>query len=155
MAKLPDGKKQKVWLASLATMAFHGRVNVFTYGSLMFDEVWRGVTGRLAESVPGVLADHAAWRLRGQNFPGLAPAPGHQTAGRIWLAVTPDELARLDEFESGLYERRLFDVRAGNGRRLNCWAYEVRSDSRSLLEPALWDPEEFRQRHLAGFLSGT
>jgi gamma-glutamylcyclotransferase (GGCT)/AIG2-like uncharacterized protein YtfP len=141
MSGRSGGKKQKVWLATGAGMAFNRGMNVFTYGSLMFEEVWRAVVG------------YEAWKLVGQTFPGLAPAPGRQVNGRIWQGVTETELGRLDVFESGIYDRQLLAVRAEDGMTLPCWAYIVRPDSRTLLLNEPWDREEFERLHLRDFLS--
>lgn len=147
------GKKQKVWLATTSRIAFNREMNVFTYGSLMFDEVWRAVVGRTGPSVAGQLTDHEAWKLAGQTFPGLAPAPGRLVNGRIWQGVTETELGKLDVFESGIYDRQLLAVRAEDGTTLPCWAYIVRPDSRTLLLPDPWDREEFARLHLRDFLA--
>lgn len=133
-------------------MFFNRRVNVFTYGSLMFDEVWLHVVGRAGPSVTACLRGFEAWKISGESFPGLTPADGHQVTGRVWLAVTPAELARLDAFESGIYDRERVSVTASDGPTLDCWTYVVRGDCRSLLLNEPWDREEFRRHHLATFL---
>jgi gamma-glutamylcyclotransferase (GGCT)/AIG2-like uncharacterized protein YtfP len=153
MSGRSSGKKQKVWLATGAGMAFNRGMNVFTYGSLMFEEVWRAVVGRTGPSVAGQLTGYEAWKLVGQTFPGLAPAPGRQVNGRIWQDVTETELARLDVFESGIYDRQRLAVRAEDDTTLPCWAYIVRPDSRTLLLNEPWDREEFERLHLRDFLS--
>lgn len=147
------GKKQKVRLATGAGIPFNRGMNVFTYGSLMFDEVWRAVVGRTGPSVAGQLTGHEAWKLVGQTFPGLAPAPGRQVNGRIWQEVTETELAKLDVFESGIYDRQLLAVRAEDGTTLPSWTYIVRPDSRTLLLNEPWNREEFERLHLRDFLA--
>jgi gamma-glutamylcyclotransferase (GGCT)/AIG2-like uncharacterized protein YtfP len=142
-----------VWLAGAGGMSFNPPVNVFTYGSLMFDEVWRAVTGRTRPSEPGQLIGFEAWKIAGQTFPGLAPAEGHRVAGRVWREVADTELALLDEFESGIYDRLRVTVQGEAGRSLECWAYVVRPDCRKLLLPERWSREEFERRHLADFLT--
>lgn len=153
MSGRSGGKKQKVRLATVAGIAFNRGMNVFTYGSLMFEEVWRAVVGRTGPSVPGQLAGYEAWKIAGQTFPGMAPAPGRQVNGRIWQEVTETELGKLDVFESGIYDRQLLEVRAEDGRTLTCCVYVVRPDSRSLLLPEPWDSQEFERLHLRDFLS--
>jgi gamma-glutamylcyclotransferase (GGCT)/AIG2-like uncharacterized protein YtfP len=83
----------------------------------------------------------------------MMPAPGRIAEGRSWLDVTPEELEKLDAFESGIYDRELVSVLASDGRALECWAYIVRPDCRGRLLDVPWDREEFRRRHLATFLS--
>lgn len=125
---------------------------MFTYGSLMFDEVWQAVVGRLGDSTPGRLAEHEAWRIAGQTFPGMTPAPGHAVTGRIWRDVKPGELELLDAFESGIYERQRVTVETAGGHLCECWAYLVRREARGRLLNQAWDREEFRRRDLPTFL---
>ena len=153
MANRPESKKEKVWLANFAGLPFNRAVNVFTYGSLMFDEVWRGVVGRPGVSVVGTLADHEAWKIAGEVYPGLYPAPGRQVAGRVWLDVGLDELARLDRFEPAIYERRTVVVRLPTGEPAECETYMIRTESRDCLLAEPWDREGFKRRHLASFLA--
>jgi len=153
MSGRSGGKKQKVRLATGAGIAFNRDMNVFTYGSLMFDEVWRAVIGSTGPSVGGQLTGYEAWKLAGQTFPGLTPAPGRQVNGRIWQGVTETELARLDVFESGIYDRQMLAVPTEDGTTLPCWVYVVRPDSRTLLLNEPWDREEFARLHLRDFLT--
>ena len=127
-------------------------MNVFTYGSLMFEEIWLAVTGRKTASVTGTLHGYAAWRIAGQTFPGLAPAVGENTLGRVWQDVTTNELQRLDCFEAGIYDRQLLPVRTSGDTEVSCWTYVVRPDSQSLLLRDRWDADEFRREHLANFM---
>lgn len=134
-------------------MPSNAAVNVFTYGSLMFDQVWRAVVGRLNPSVTGRLDGFEAWKLAGQTFPGMAPAPGRQVRGRIWQEVTHDEVARLDAFESGIYDRKALNLQTDDGVQIEAWAYIVRPDCRGMFLDEPWDSEEFQRRHLPTFLS--
>jgi gamma-glutamylcyclotransferase (GGCT)/AIG2-like uncharacterized protein YtfP len=145
-------QKKKVRLAAASGRPFNGRVNVFTYGSLMFDCVWCAVTGRMRPSATGRLDGFEAWKIAGQTFPGLAPADGRQVTGRIWQEVAAADLAALDEFESGIYDRVRLTVEGETGQSLECWAYVVRPACRTMLLAEPWDREEFRQKHLADFL---
>lgn len=152
MSKRQFEKKKKVRLASRRPFAFNASVNVFTYGTLMFDDVWRAVVGRLNASLPGQLGGYEAWKIAGQVFPGMAPATGHEVSGRVWQKVTDEELKRLDAFESGIYHREMINVKTAGGG-IDCWVYLMRADCRSLLLPEPWDREEFRRLHLATYLA--
>lgn len=131
---------------------FNRGVNVFTYGSLLFDGVWEAVVGRIGPSFEGRLDGFEAWKITGQVFPGLAPACGHQVAGRVWQGVTAVELAKLDAFESGIYDRERVPVQTSSGKLLKCWAYVVRPDCRDRLRNERWDRDEFQRLHLEDFV---
>jgi gamma-glutamylcyclotransferase (GGCT)/AIG2-like uncharacterized protein YtfP len=152
MSKPPGGKKEKVQLASRRANAFNGRVNVFAYGTLMLDEVWEFVTGRIHPSTPGTLADHRVRKLAGQTFPGMIPATGDLARGRVWRDVTTTDLEKLDRFESGIYQRETVNVQCGDGGPCSCWAYLIRPANQGMLLEEPWDLDEFRRLHLETYL---
>ena len=68
--------------------------NIFTYGSLMFDEVWcQVVTGRYP-SEPALLDHHQRHALTGLSYPGVVATPGAQVAGRLYRDVSAADIAR-------------------------------------------------------------
>ena len=127
-------------------------MNLFTYGSLMFPEVWERVTGLSGAGQPASLADHAARRLRGQTYPALVTAVGERTEGVLYADVTPEALARLDAFEGHFYERVMVGVSVGDGAKTSTWVYRAAlPDDPDILEER-WDPEGFQREHLGRFL---
>jgi gamma-glutamylcyclotransferase (GGCT)/AIG2-like uncharacterized protein YtfP len=127
-------------------------MNFFTYGSLMFPDVWHRVAGSVFPTCPALLSGFAAWKVRGETYPGLAPAPEETTGGVLHLGVTPEAAARLDAFEGPFYERRSVEVHLPDGTRAPAFAYVVVPTHRHELETVLWDAEDFRRFHLAKFL---
>lgn len=128
-------------------------MNLFTYGSLMFPEVWRPVAGGENAGLPATLSDHAAWKVRGESYPGLVPASGRTTVGVLYLNVSAAAIGRLDAFEGTFYKRTVVVVKTSEGVDVTAFAYVVAADHRHELEDTLWDAEEFRRLHLAGFLT--
>ncbi len=125
-------------------------MNVFTYGSLMFDEVWRRVvTGRYRHA-EAVLDAHRRHAVRGATYPGVVPAPGRQVRGVVHLDVLPDDVARLDAFEGTPYERRavLVDV---SGEMLPASVYVMRDPA--CLEPVDWDAASFARTGMHEFIA--
>ena len=127
-------------------------MNVFTYGSLMFPEVWRRVAGQDHCAAPATLAAHAAWKVRGQSYPGLTEAPDEATKGIVYFEVEPEAAGRLDTFEGSFYTRVPVSVRLSDGRMIPAQVYLVNKAFRNSLSDERWDAEEFRIRHLASFL---
>lgn len=126
-------------------------MNLFTYGSLMFPDVWQRVAGASFSTQPATLPGFAAWKVRGETYPGLAPAPGAETAGVVYFDVSPEAASRLDAFEGPFYERMEVQVRLPDGACAPAWAYVVVPSHRHELDPDRWDAEEFRRHHLAHF----
>ena len=105
-------------------------VTVFVYGTLLRDELLRAVTGREHASLPAALANHARLRIWGAPYPGLVPARGQSTAGRLIEGVGERALAELDRFEGELYVRRQVITRAESGAARRAHTY--------LVAPAHW-----------------
>lgn len=120
--------------------------HIFTYGSLMFDEVWRQVVTGCYRSKPAVLHHHQRHALTGLSYPGVVAAAGEQVTGRLYLDVGADDIARLDAFEGGEYRRDLLQVIAG-GEPASAWTYIWLDPQRLSGQP--WRTDAFR---LAEFL---
>jgi gamma-glutamylcyclotransferase (GGCT)/AIG2-like uncharacterized protein YtfP len=119
--------------------------NVFTYGSLMFAEVWsRVVTGRY-RSVDGTLRDHARHAVRDQDYPGMIELPGAVTEGLVYFDVSDEDLERLDRFEGDDYRRAVVTVVGIDGVTYPCGTYLYLPHERLLDTP--WQPEAFAMNH--------
>ena len=97
--------------------------NIFTYGSLMFDEVWRQVVAGRYRSEAAVLHHHQRHALIGLSYPGVVAAPGAQVAGRLYFDVCAADMARLDAFEGAEYRRAALQVMPAGGAPVGAWAY--------------------------------
>ena len=130
-----------------------GAVNVFTYGSLMYDAVWSRLADARYRSVAAVIEGHRRFAVAGETYPALIAAPGHRVAGRLWLAVGPADVERLDRFEGPDYQRcRVMvtvDPAVDPSGQLEAQCYRWRDVSRLL--PDDWDVAAFERDHLSGF----
>jgi gamma-glutamylcyclotransferase (GGCT)/AIG2-like uncharacterized protein YtfP len=119
-------------------------MNVFTYGTLMFPEVWQAVVGRSFATVEGTAAGFEVFRVRDAVFPGIVAAAGARSVpGVVYLDVDKESTARLDRFEDAFYERRAISVDCRDGQRRMAEAYVVPPANRSLLTSEPWGRESF------------
>ena len=145
-------------------------VNVFTYGSLMYPQVWDRVVRGRYRSAAATLAGFSRRALIDASYPAAVPDPGGRISGRIYFDVDADDLARLDAFEADEYRRDEVEVEveaeaeaeAGTGTgvgtpprareatrpaRAQLYVYLVASR----LAPNDWDAARFEREHLADF----
>lgn len=116
--------------------------NIFTYGSLMFDEVWcQVVTGRYP-SEPALLDHHQRHALTGLSYPGVVATPGAQVAGRLYRDVSAADIARLDAFEGPEYRRDALQVVLVSGEHVSAWTYLWLDPQRLSGQP--WETDAFR-----------
>ncbi len=125
---------------------------VFTYGTLLFPEVFEAVTGRVFVSLDAAVAGLVRYGVRDAVFPGVVVGRNDRLDGRVYLDVDPRTLARLDRFEDVLYERRQVKAHLADGRTLTADAWVVPPRHAGELDGVPWDPVAFRRQHLARYL---
>jgi gamma-glutamylcyclotransferase (GGCT)/AIG2-like uncharacterized protein YtfP len=119
-------------------------MHVFTYGTLMFPQVWQAVVGRSFETVEGVAAGFEVLRVRDAVFPGIIAGENEcSVAGLVYLGVDQESAERLDRFEDDFYERRSISIDCNDGQRRTADAYIVRPENRHVLTSEPWGRESF------------
>lgn len=126
-------------------------MNVFTYGSLMYPEVWDRVVRGQYRGAAARLQGWARRAIADASYPGAIRVIGEQIDGRLWFDVDADDLARLDAFESTEYQRVGVRVQLCSGRDdpIEAQLYEFLSPNRLLA--CDWDTAGFERLHLADF----
>lgn len=127
--------------------------HVFTYGSLMFEPVWRWAVSNHYPSVSAKLEGFRRFAVRDEHYPAAvrSATAGAQVQGRLYLGVSGPDLKRLDEFEGSQYERITVEVEdLERGAR---WSAEVYLFLREdLLLATDWDVQRFADVGLAKFM---
>lgn len=127
-------------------------MNVFTYGSLMYPQVWDRVVRGRYRSATARLAGFRRRALIGASYPAAIPDPAALIRGRLYFDVSPDDLVRLDAFEADEYRRDEVDVQVdvdGESVPARAQVYVYLVESR--LAPQDWDVARFERDHLADF----
>ncbi len=129
-------------------------MNVFTYGTLMYPEIWQAVAGQQCASVRGAAAGYAVFRVDGAEFPGISAANEKDSArGVVYLDVDQAAMARLDRFEDDFYERQSLWIICDDGQRRAAETYVVPASNRAVLTDERWNADDFVARgHLADFI---
>jgi gamma-glutamylcyclotransferase (GGCT)/AIG2-like uncharacterized protein YtfP len=119
-------------------------MHVFTYGTLMFPEVWQTVVGRLFETVEGTISGYKILRVKDAVFPGIAAASDTKAVrGVVYLDVNASSVARLDKFEDDFYQRKTLSVDCDDGRQRAAEAYVVPPTNFHVLTDEPWLRETF------------
>jgi gamma-glutamylcyclotransferase (GGCT)/AIG2-like uncharacterized protein YtfP len=126
--------------------------HVFTYGSLMFPEVWQRVVRGHYRAEPATLAGYSRHALAQRDYPGMVVAAelAARVEGVLWRDVDDADLARLDQFEGEQYERIEVTVQLATGLALQAGTYlYIAGDLQSEQQ---WDPQAFvTQRFLQAY----
>ncbi|RJF97142.1 gamma-glutamylcyclotransferase family protein [Noviherbaspirillum saxi] len=123
---------------------------VFTYGSLMFPEVWNRVVRGDYRSLPATLPGHARFVLKNETYPGVIAQPGQSVAGLLYFDVSPQDVVALDAFEGDEYRRVAVGVTLDSGETVEAQAYLYLLPQK--LSDSPWLPEAFQmQRFIATY----
>lgn len=124
--------------------------HVFTYGSLMFDEVWHRVVAGRHRAMRGTVAGYERFEVRDETYPGMVAKEGASVDGVLHLDVDAEDLARLDAFEGDDYDRIAVPVLCEDGATRDAQTYLYRSHARLLA--STWKPGSFAmERFLATY----
>lgn len=122
-------------------------MHVFTYGTLMFPEVWQAAVGRSFTTIRGVVRGFAIYRVCDAVYPGvIASKATCVVEGLVYLDVDVASIAKLDAFESDFYERQTIAVACVDGRELPADCYVVPLAARHVLTTEPWSAAEFVAR---------
>lgn len=127
--------------------------HVFTYGSLMFERIWKQVVSGTYECHPGTVSGFVRLALIHEHYPAMLPGPiNARVDGMLYLNLDNEDLRRLDEFEGSIYERFAVQVMTDNNI-FSAEAYVLKDSYRHMVSDENWDPEKFENDGINKFLS--
>ena len=129
--------------------------NLFTYGTLMFPQVWERIGIGDFTSTPATLPGFAIYRVRDAVFPGIVRASTKDCVkGVMYLGLDEETLFEIDTYESGLYEREEVTATLANGEVVQCSAYVIPNSRCQALTDEPWDSARFEKEELEKYLNG-
>ncbi len=128
--------------------------HLFTYGTLMCDDIMREVSSCSLRHAAATLARYGRKPVRGEEYPGLVPDSAGCVDGVIYWDVPDAAWERLDRFEGEMYERWTGRVMLADGRLAAAETYVVRPRYRDHLIDAEWDFAAFLRRGKERFENG-
>lgn len=117
--------------------------DLFTYGSLMCEDIMTSVVGAPLRSTPAILPGYRRFLVRDEQYPGVIIAEGGSVAGRVYHDIAPEGWSRLDRFEGEMYDRAPVTVRYDSGVEAQVCCYVFRPQFRHRLTTTPWDFDAF------------
>ncbi len=130
-------------------------MHLFTYGTLMFPEVWKRISIDRFPSQPAKLPGYAIYRVKDAVYPGIISADKESVVdGVLYDGIDEDTLFELDTYESNFYERIPVLAYTADGLQVECQAYIVPNSRHEMLSNEPWDADQFREQELEKYLHG-
>lgn len=123
-------------------------LHVFTYGSLMFPQVWQRVVSAEYRFARATAAGYARYAITGETYPGMIGQAGSAVQGVLYFDVGPQDLAALDAFEGDEYRRDDIDVALDAGETVRASTYIYLLPEK--LSESKWLPEAFQMERFIG-----
>jgi len=125
-------------------------INLFVYGSLMYEAVWQQITHQKFEALDAVIHGYCCLGVQNHSYPGLVK--GKQSIeGKLFLNISPSILFRLDEYEGDYYERISVDSTTTQQQRYKADVYLFKQEFQHLLSSHPWDRDYFEQHELKNY----
>jgi gamma-glutamylcyclotransferase (GGCT)/AIG2-like uncharacterized protein YtfP len=117
--------------------------SLFTYGSLMCEDIMFTVIGRSLPHCPAFLPDYLRFKVKNEQYPGVIQDFGGLVEGVVYHGIEPHCWERLDRFEGDMYGRRQVMIRYPDHGEDTVYCYVVKSGYRQLLTKESWEFETF------------
>jgi gamma-glutamylcyclotransferase (GGCT)/AIG2-like uncharacterized protein YtfP len=123
-------------------------MHIFTYGSLMFPEIWQRVVRGNYRSATATLPGFARYALADDTYPGMVAQAEAVVEGLLYYDVAPPDLAALDAFEGREYRREKVNVVIESGETVIACTYIFLAEQR--LSGLPWEPQAFQMSRFIG-----
>jgi gamma-glutamylcyclotransferase (GGCT)/AIG2-like uncharacterized protein YtfP len=138
--------------ANLCNTGKIGQMNIFTYGSLMFERVWTVVVAGTYRKTDARLFGYQRRKIRGKAYPALVPgAADDQVDGVVYLDVKHRDAVRLERFEGAFYSKKKESCLLPDGSRISAWVFVFKKEYADLVEARTWDPVWFEKNGIHAF----
>jgi gamma-glutamylcyclotransferase (GGCT)/AIG2-like uncharacterized protein YtfP len=128
-------------------------VNIFTYGSLMFDRIWSLVVDGTYLKAEAVLKGYDRKGIKGKEYPAIFPAAIHsQVSGLVYFSVSSADIAKLDIFEGEYYYRKTEEVVISAKNMVAAEVFVLKEEYYPIISPQDWDAEQFRTKGIHRFI---
>jgi gamma-glutamylcyclotransferase (GGCT)/AIG2-like uncharacterized protein YtfP len=129
-------------------------MNIFTYGSLMFERVWTVVVAGTYRKTNARLFGYQRRKIRGEAYPALVPGTADDRVdGVVYLDVGQRDAVRLDRFEGSYYTKKKERCSLPDGSRISTWVYVFKEKFADIVDPQIWDPEWFEKNDIHTFMT--
>ena len=125
---------------------------LFTYGSLMCEDIMFRVAGACQVAGDAVLDGFRCLSVCDEEYPAIAPRENAVTRGVLYRNIAADGWRKLDDFEGEMYERRSVTVKLISGEEVSADTYVFRSEFHYLLTDLDWRFETFLKQGKQRFI---
>lgn len=126
---------------------------LFTFGTLMCEDIMQIVSGIQREPIAATLYGYSRRSVRGQHYPALITDQQSQVEGLIYSDIPALVWDHLDLFEGEMYCRSTIKVTLDSGGVVNADVYLTQPAFLPMLESSEWDFTSFLRHDKNDYLN--
>ena len=125
--------------------------HLFTYGSLMFEDVWNRLVRGNYLSQKATLMGYARRSVKNDEYPVIFQADEF-VEGVVYYDINEEDMITLDAFEGEYYERREVELLVKNAPVHAC-VYVLKEHYFDIIDPKPWSEAHFATEGIKRFLA--
>lgn len=125
--------------------------NIFVYGSLLFPEITKKLTGKSFKTLPAILEGYKMYSVKGCDYPAIIQQEGSKTVGLLIENMDNLSLAIISFYEGNEYEKEQVTVNS-DGKSTTALTF-VWMNGNEFLENKEWDFQHFEKTSLEYYLN--
>lgn len=126
---------------------------LFTYGTLMSEDIVTAVIGFVPEKKPGKITGFRRHAVKNAHYPGIKPAGSSAVEGLVYFDIDQQSWQRLDLFEGDMYARQEVVVVLEDGMQMQAYVYVVKPEFFSSLADHDWSFARFKKSGKISFVT--
>ncbi len=130
------------------------KYTLFVYGTLMWPQVLRTLTGSSWVTEDAVLIGFKRCRIKGAVYPGIKKDSTSSVKGKVVRGLGEKEILILDQFEGDAYERIRVQVKTGSNKEEEVFTYIIREAYKHILSDQEWKETDLSDEDIKGFILG-
>lgn len=128
-------------------------MNLFTYGTLQFQEVMKILLGKSIEYEDLSIKGFKRRRLKGEVFPAVINSDSERVSGRVYFGITEEDFLILNKFEGDYYSPVTINIETKRIGKTLAIIYVLREEFFSFFSSEEWEVNHFSKTHLDAYLS--
>ncbi len=125
--------------------------HLLTYGSLMFEDVWKKLVKGDYAFEKATLEGYARRCVQNEEYPVIFEAK-ESVEGVVYFNISEEDMALLDNFEGVFYERKSLEVIGKEAQRIAVEAYVLKACYAHIIDNRHWSEAHFKEEGIKLFL---
>ena len=126
--------------------------HLFTYGSLMFEDVWHRLVKGNYLAQKATLSHYERRAIKNDVYPVIFPLKDASVEGVVYYDVCDEDLVILDTFEGEYYERKEVELLVKN-EPVHAAVYVLKEQYFDIIDPKPWSEALFATEGIKRFLA--